>query len=480
MKPLLERFIRKDLEAGQAIVLIALFMVLLIGTLGLAIDGGGLLLLWRDAQNAADTAVLQASYALCTAPQGTNANAAAIEAGTEAADENGFITSTNALHNTSTTVTVSPQPSNYGTNYVEVTIEADKPSYFIQLLYGGRLSVRVTALAFCTRAFDSTSAPGMMSGAPDSFCATQGLGSSEISITGSQIHVIGDVHSNGDVSFVPNNSGGGTYDGDMTAGDEAVLQNGTLSASGSITPDADTKTLTQLVDLQEYDFAGGGAIATAIRAAGGRAWTINPSQAGFSWGNPVDVNGLSTDSNSNTIRDGLGKLEGLIYVRGNFSPSTPETAALFYDEPSGYFPVYPNSNYNHAFWAAAIPGWEGVTIIAEGQIDLAFGGSTPAYLRFYDSVTVGGDYPSIVFGTDFESPSCNSSSLAINYNGAARVYGGAYTPRGSIGLSFSDTDFWGFIYAGGHITLSGSSSTIYLDPRLIPSNPPSTQRVYQP
>src|SRR6187549_1108355 len=53
-------------ESGQAIVIIALVMVVLLGMLGLAIDGGGLFFLQRDAQNATDAAVLSASYAICT------------------------------------------------------------------------------------------------------------------------------------------------------------------------------------------------------------------------------------------------------------------------------------------------------------------------------------------------------------------------------------------------------------------------------
>ena len=44
-------------EAGQAIVLIAFGMIVLIMVMGLAIDGGGLLFLRRDAQNAADAAI---------------------------------------------------------------------------------------------------------------------------------------------------------------------------------------------------------------------------------------------------------------------------------------------------------------------------------------------------------------------------------------------------------------------------------------
>src|SRR3990172_7448497 len=58
--------IKAQPEAGQAIVILALVMVALIGFLGLVVDGGGLLFLQRDAQNATDAAVIAATYARCT------------------------------------------------------------------------------------------------------------------------------------------------------------------------------------------------------------------------------------------------------------------------------------------------------------------------------------------------------------------------------------------------------------------------------
>lgn len=73
-------------ESGQAIVLLMLALVALIGITGLALDGGGLYFLSRDAQNATDAAVLAATYARCT-----NASPAdVVAAGIAAAAENGF------------------------------------------------------------------------------------------------------------------------------------------------------------------------------------------------------------------------------------------------------------------------------------------------------------------------------------------------------------------------------------------------------
>ncbi len=60
---------RNPKESGQAIVLVALLMVALLAGAGLAIDGGGLYFLYRDARNATDSAALAAAYTLCTNPE---------------------------------------------------------------------------------------------------------------------------------------------------------------------------------------------------------------------------------------------------------------------------------------------------------------------------------------------------------------------------------------------------------------------------
>src|SRR5687767_3748477 len=77
---------RKNRQSGQAIVLIALMLVLLIGMAALAIDGGGVLFLQRDAQNAADAAALAASRTYCLS--GKTDETGAIASGTARASEN--------------------------------------------------------------------------------------------------------------------------------------------------------------------------------------------------------------------------------------------------------------------------------------------------------------------------------------------------------------------------------------------------------
>lgn len=123
-------------QQGQAILLIAAVMVALIATLGLAIDGGGMFLLYRDVQNATDSAGLSAAYALCTGQDVDTIVAAS-------ALENGFVHGVN-----SATVEVEEGPDDLIDNdssspyyqddeYLAVRITSEKPSYFIQIVYPG-------------------------------------------------------------------------------------------------------------------------------------------------------------------------------------------------------------------------------------------------------------------------------------------------------------------------------------------------------
>ena len=123
-------------QRGQAIVLIAAVMIALVAALGLAIDGGGMFLLYRDVQNATDAAALTAAYALCTGLD--------LEDNVySSAKQNGF---ENGVRGT---VTITYPPSSPTVDYVKVEIEAIKPSYFIQVVYTDTLSVTASTTAQC-------------------------------------------------------------------------------------------------------------------------------------------------------------------------------------------------------------------------------------------------------------------------------------------------------------------------------------------
>src|SRR5574341_65404 len=145
-------------ESGQVIVLIALLVVVLLGFTALAIDGGGLFLLQRDAQNAADAAALAGAYAKCTG--GDVAFAAE-----ERAALDGFNDAT--LVDVRCNGDISCEgTTTYGSQYVQVIITADKPSYFAHLIYGGPLRVTVQALGECLEPFDPDDVKAIVSLAP--------------------------------------------------------------------------------------------------------------------------------------------------------------------------------------------------------------------------------------------------------------------------------------------------------------------------
>ncbi len=146
-------------ERGQVIVLIALLVVILLGFTALAIDGGGLFLLQRDAQNAADSAALAGAYSRCT---GGNVRTAA----EERAELDGF----SAAGGDTVTVNCSGgtclDVADEGSQYVEVIINAEKPSYFAHLIFSGPLEVTVRSLGECLKTFDPDAARAIVSLAP--------------------------------------------------------------------------------------------------------------------------------------------------------------------------------------------------------------------------------------------------------------------------------------------------------------------------
>lgn len=137
--------IHSQKQSGQAIVLIAVLMTALIGALGLAIDGGGMYLLYRDAQNAVDAAALTSAFALCTGGDPE-------EAGLRTLEINGFDAARpDATVQVNNPPTQTNNVSLRNDSHVEIIINAVKPSYFIQVVYGGPLVVNVSAVSRCSQ-----------------------------------------------------------------------------------------------------------------------------------------------------------------------------------------------------------------------------------------------------------------------------------------------------------------------------------------
>lgn len=124
---MLQRIIRdRDRDEGQLLVMGALLMAVLLGMLGVIIDGGSYLHQRRAAQNAADAAAQAAASALRDGASTSQAVATA----NEYASANGFTTGGNV------TVTVNIPPSSGphagSASYAEVVIKEKPKSFFIQ------------------------------------------------------------------------------------------------------------------------------------------------------------------------------------------------------------------------------------------------------------------------------------------------------------------------------------------------------------
>jgi Flp pilus assembly protein TadG len=117
----------KQRERGQVLIIVVLAIVVLTGMAGLVIDGGNAFLDRRNAQNAADSAVLAAALArVKSVPNWTNA-------ATESAAQNGY---NNDGVRSSVVLYTPPKDGPYAgdINYVQVVITSRVPTYFARVI----------------------------------------------------------------------------------------------------------------------------------------------------------------------------------------------------------------------------------------------------------------------------------------------------------------------------------------------------------
>lgn len=187
---------RSKANSGQALLIIAISMVALIALAGLAIDGGRLLLLQRDAQNATDAAALAASFALCSGGSVTQVQ----HAGISAAASNGF----EGDNDTVVTVRTPPEdapPNTCADCLVEVEITREIPGYFSRIVFTGSLEVTTSAIGRCnpdsTRfgSDDSEQEPPELK----SLWAGSTACNNTLKWSGATGTIVGGVHSNNDI-----------------------------------------------------------------------------------------------------------------------------------------------------------------------------------------------------------------------------------------------------------------------------------------
>lgn len=130
-------------DSGNILVLTALFMVCLLGFVGFAADMGVIVLQRRTAQNAADCAAVEGALERPWASSDATTVTAAAQ---NSASTNGFTNGSNGV-----TVSVNNPPL-YGShsgdsNYVEVIVQKNVSTIFLQLLNDNSMTVMARAVA---------------------------------------------------------------------------------------------------------------------------------------------------------------------------------------------------------------------------------------------------------------------------------------------------------------------------------------------
>jgi Flp pilus assembly protein TadG len=144
--------IGKKNEKGQALIIIVLGMVALIGLTALAVDGGNAYADRRNAQNAADTAALAAALGKINQPAGTSPATAWKDSGYSRATSNGYDNNgtSNIVHvyecdeaNATCTLPAGTDPA----QYIQVTITSTVNTYFASVVGVSQLTNNVRAIS---------------------------------------------------------------------------------------------------------------------------------------------------------------------------------------------------------------------------------------------------------------------------------------------------------------------------------------------
>jgi hypothetical protein len=411
---------RRSTQSGQAIVIIALVMVGMLGALGLAIDGGGLMFLYRDIQNATDAAVVAATYARCT-----NATpAGVISAGMQAAADNGF--NNDGVTNWVTVSNPPPAGSQRAGNidYVEVTIRAHKPSYFIQLVYPQALEVTNGSTGHCRPPFNPTEVGAVFG------ISTTCDQPATVNFQGADLQIIGGVHSNRDLKFNGSDQvvdGAGTYVGGAQGG--ATFTGGT------------SRVTTRPDPLTSY-------FARNVFDAGGRVYERALARS-------MQLRGDAS----------------LIHViNGNLTSSNLE----------GYYVVSGNVDVKNAVFGPA-----GATIVANGTVDLHTTLEANYFvdgLLLYSGASGGCNGQGVI---SFSGPNGNGGGGNGNSNRVCGpgvtpdptrqlMRGVIYAPNGGINFSVPRANMVGALVAQ-FVSSSAARSCIWYEPSILDPIPPQVE-----
>lgn len=426
-KQLSKLLVRKprQAESGQAIVLLALVMLGLVAILGMAIDGGGLYLLWRNAQNATDAAALAGSYAKCTKGN-------IDQAVKDAAAKNGF-------DNNGTTNTVNwynpPRPGHEkagDASFIEVEITAYKPSYFIQVVYRDPLKVTNSAVGLCDPPFDPSMVGGLWAGSQT--CENT------MNWTGANSYIEGGIFSNNQVRLT---GSGITIKGPVEAVDTVETANsGNVTFDPAFPPQNGVPVREDPLNLDYQMYAPGGIIYETLKAQGYKVYNVSDGDPDYNPSKKLWAPAKRT-------------LEGLYFVDGDVN-----------------------------FQSGLTFGSQGITVVTKrddsgkyGQITV---NSLKEPIKYYAPVRttpIGSRkvyYPAIIFFSGYVTPP-DKCYDGIDFSGnKITVTGVMYSRKSGISVSGSELAMYGSVVAND-INYSASDGTFIYDPTLVPPRPPAIQ-----
>ena len=439
-------------EAGQQIILMAFLIIGLVAALGLAIDGGRLYFARRDTQNAVDAAVLAAVRVLCSPGAGEDPAIAA----RQAASANGFVDNGDTI-----IVRIDYPPErpllnddgelvNEDTRYfVDVYITQTIEPFFIQVVYGGDLTVTASGLGFCRPAFDPMTVPAVWAGATTCDTCGDGGASANSTIKWSGADSIftspsGLFYSGGDIAITGNAARPSELTGSIESVCEIDLKDAEMT--GGETPSEHVPPMTDPpLPFRIEDFAPGGYFANrALNDPGyGLYYALTPGTA--------DAHpGEYPYSDYTYTEDALGN-----FVSGTFSPR---------GDIEGLYYVMGDARLNQASFADTDGNGRGNITIAATETITANGISDE--LEYY----VGG----IIFMSDFRPTpplGCSASENGIDGSGYGFFEGVIYAPWSGINFTGNDIHVVGALI-GQFVTMSNSNMFFEYDPTLLEALPP--------
>ena len=397
-------------ESGQSIVIMAFAIIVLMGIMAVAIDGGRIYTLRRDAQNAADAAALQGARALCR-DEDFEATAR------EVAEINGFSEPGSVEVNNPPIHSDLPEVND---DQVEVVITATIGTGLIApVVYNGELNTRVHAVGDCLRGTLTGSGAAIFAGG---MCPTN-----SVSVGGSSVSIIGGIHSNGSMNV----SGGGIghyITGTVTYGTGTNLPANNTTLYPTTNNPVQVPFRDYPLDLEYGDFIGD---------------LNDPDNPNNGWAfneiiddNPARYHFYNGEITRNVLQN-QGWLTGNIMDKG------------VYVAPAGF-----------QFTGSDLIG-DDVTLIADyGKIKMS--GGNPTFRPYF-----GG----LLMMTMATGDPCDNNK-AIDLTPSSLNWGGIiFAPNGSVALSVSGGGtFFGSIIAG-QVSLSGADLMVIYDPSFLPPDP---------